>query len=118
MFARFGALALAAGLTACVSAPDSPRIEVGNTTVQQIVAWFGAPECEDVGPSGIRVYKYFAARTTNGMTFVSIKKQPPGAIDGSNPIAEYLTITIDIDRQGIVAGVSHKATIEADRPRC
>jgi hypothetical protein len=118
MFARFGALTLVAGLTACVSAPDPFRIALGNTTVQQIVARFGAPECEDVGPSGIRIYKYFAARSTSGMPYVSVKRQVPGALDGSNQAAEYLMITIDIDRQGIVTGESHKATIAPDRPRC
>lgn len=118
MLARFGALSLAIGLMACASTPEPVRLEVGRTTVQQVEALFGAPECEDVERSGIRVYKYFAARTTDGMTFVSIKKQVPGALDGSNYTAEYLTITIDIDAQGIVTGTSHKTTYAHDRPSC
>ncbi|HSZ73184.1 MAG TPA: hypothetical protein VK779_00070 [Rhizomicrobium sp.] len=118
MLARLGALCLAIGLMACASTPEPVRLEVGRTTVQQVVALFGAPECEDVGPGDIRVYKYFAARTTDGMPFVSVKKQVPGALDGSNYTAEYLTITIDIDAQGIVTGVSHKTTYAYDRPSC
>jgi len=117
MFARFGALALAAGLTACASTPEPFGIVVGNTTVQEINARFGAPDCEDVGTGDIRVYKYFAARTTSGMPYVSIKRPVPG-LNGNNSTAEYLTITINVDAQGIVTGESHKETISSDRPVC